>query len=724
MRVLGVNKGVTLSGKALRNGGAAIYDDGKLVALAEERSTGTKYAGGYDTALHRLLDSTGLDLDVDFDQLVVSTCCESIDSAMLGHLLEGHEKLLAVGHHISHASLAFYASGFEDALVAVVDGGGNTLARGAGPTPEWWREKREQASYYLATRARGLELVDVDFLEPYEVGLAEMYRAFTYFLGWHSSVHASKTMALAGHGDRSAIAAKLFEFDGEHLTAPIKNLPADPIGMISDLGQALGANFGEPRRPNQAILRIHRDVAAFVQYGIEEALRVRLAQLKRQLKIERLCLGGGLALNVVVNGKLLDMFPGGVYVPSAPADDGQCLGNVFAGLDRLGVELRALRMRTSLSAEIGPAAKIDSAAVADGLKTMDLASYVVFETTDFSELVAKFIASGSVVCVYQSRSEFGPRALGSRSILADPRRTDVTSELNTMKRREWFMPFAPAVLRQKMSQWFRPTCESPFMSFAVHALEDTTTRHSAVANVDGTSRVQTVDPESDKIIGGILSSFRAHTNVPFVVNTSFNLGGDPIVETIPQALKAFSQMPVNVLAIGRFVVVKSISPTAADLPLEGSIKELELTVRRGGAAAAIDTTDRSVAAVIRQLQYSTNSVVFVRTELPLFGPYLDWLRQGRKVTTIRFRRNAVEIPFSDRLPLFETPDYGPGDRSRPTEYVQIRGVRYHQFGELDVNDAERDGFDGLDHMRKELHEIYPALSDEDWVTVYQISITK
>jgi hypothetical protein len=112
--------------------------------------------------------------------------------------------------------------------------------------------------------------------------------------------------------------------------------------------------------------------------------------------------------------------------------------------------------------------------------------------------------------------------------------------------------------------------------------------------------------------------------------------------------------------------------------------------------------------------------VFVRTELPLYGPYLGWLREGRKVTTIRFRKGAVEIPYSHILPLFKTDDYSAGDRTRPTDYVRIRGLRHQLFGELTDEDAWRDGFTDLEHMRRDLHEIYPDLSDDSWVTVYNI----
>ncbi|MFI7383962.1 carbamoyltransferase C-terminal domain-containing protein [Streptomyces sp. NPDC049813] len=722
MKVLGVSKQQTLGGQRIRNGGSALYVDGEIFALSEDKAQGRKYACGYEESLSALLRHTGLDLDRDIDIVAVSTCCEPETAALKGHPLEAHPKLVSVNHHFSHAALAFHASGYDRSLVVINDAGGNTLS-GPEVTARWWEHPREQASYYLADKRSGIRLIDRDFDKPFDVGLGEMYRAFTHYLGWTSSVYSSYTMALAGHGDRDAVPAELFSFDGHHLSAPIRNDPGDPIGMITRLGRALGVNFGEPRSPKGAILRIHRDLAAFIQRSIEDALRKKLTVLAKKHGVDRVCLAGGTALNVVANGTLLEVFPGGVYVPSAPGDDGQCLGNVYAALTADGNRGFAVpSINTSLDACVGPGDKIDSAAVAGTLKKCGLTSYVVFETADFSDIAAKFLAAGSVVCVFQRQSEFGPRALGARSILADPRRADVVHELNALKRRDWFMPFAPAALASHMQDWFAPVASSPFMSFALQATPRALQQIPAVVNADGTARVQTVEDGENSPLSRTLYSFYGMTGIPVLLNTSFNHGGSPIVQTMEQAVDSFSSMPVNVLVLGRFIVVKSLSPAPSDLPLEGSFDDLSMQVFRAGSPTAVDVSVPSVRSVIRQLQDYTESVVFVRTQFPLYGQYLDWMRQGQKHTTIRFRRDAVEIPFSKRLPLFETSDYGPGDRTHPAEHVQINGVRYHRFGELTLEDAEKDGFRDVAHMRHDLKTIYPTMQDNDWVTVYDIEL--
>ncbi len=721
MRILGVNKGSTSCGKALRNGGAAAYIDGRTVAIAEERVTGHKYAGGYTNSLDVLLRSQSLEID-DFDEIGVSTCCETEKMAEQDHELATDPRVRSVNHHLSHAALAFYPSGFDRALVVVIDGGGNVLAEDACTTEadKWWTFPREQHTYYMATRKHGLELVDRDFTAPYEVGLGEMYRAFTYYLGWHSSTHSSRTMALAGHGRRGAIKGDLFNIHNNRLTGHVKNCPPDPVGMVAELAYTLDVDFGEPRRPGDAILQVHKDVAAFVQDQTERALTRRIADLKRKLAVDQLCMAGGLALNVVANGRLFELFPHGMYVPSAPGDDGQCLGNVYALLaKRKDIVSSMPSITNSADTFLGPPNRVNSKAVATALADCNVKNYIVFETSDHSDLLARMLAGGDVVCLYQDRSEFGPRALGARSLLADPRRADTVSRLNTLKGREWFMPFAPAVLADDMQDWFESTVASPFMSFAVKATSRALNEIPAIVNADGTARVQTVTADVNAPLWKILTQFAKRTSIPVLLNTSFNLGGKPIVESADQAVRAFKEMPVNVLGLGRFVILKSLSP---DLPVSSAIKGLTIEVYTSRAETPTSVPASRPRTTIRRLQALTDSVVFVRTELPLYGKYLEWLRKGRKVTTIRFRKGAVEVPFASELPLYETADFSPGDRTRPTEHVSIAALRYHRFGELTEADASRDGFESFDDMRNALTEIYPGLSDGDWVTVYDISL--
>jgi ASC-1-like (ASCH) protein len=202
------------------------------------------------------------------------------------------------------------------------------------------------------------------------------------------------------------------------------------------------------------------------------------------------------------------------------------------------------------------------------------------------------------------------------------------------------------------------------------------------------------------------------------------LGGRPIVETVQDAVEAFAAMPINVLALGRFVVVKNLSPELAVsgvLPLTYSIPT---TLVRGARREKLDVEGGLSRRVIRRVQEDTEAVVFVRHDFPLYGPYLEWLRAGRKVTTIRYRRRGVEVPRDAVLPLFETADYGVGARERPAAQVRVKSIRYQRFGELSRDDAVNDGFESLDHMLDDFCKIYPKLREEDWVTVYGIALVE
>jgi hypothetical protein len=280
------------------------------------------------------------------------------------------------------------------------------------------------------------------------------------------------------------------------------------------------------------------------------------------------------------------------------------------------------------------------------------------------------------------------------------------------------------VLAEEMHEWFDQVCDSPFMSFAIRAGKRALRELPAVVNSDGSARVQTVHSSEKGALRRVLEQFAKETGVPVLLNTSFNLGGGPIVESLEQAVLAFEKMPINVLGVGRFVIVKSLSPDLADLPVSSSLRDLNLEIYQGTGVRPVQVSGSpKTGPLIRRLQDLTGSVVFVRTELPLYGEYLDWLREGRKVTTIRFRKGAVEIPFGSVLPLFATQDFGPGDRTRPTEQVTVTGLRYSRFGDLSEQDAKRDGFESRTHMRHALAEkIYPDLADDDWVTVYDIRL--
>jgi carbamoyltransferase len=723
VRILGVTKGRTCSGKLLRQGASVLMHGGRVVAgLAEERATRQKQAGGFDSSLERILEGTGTHLD-QIDTIAISTCCETEAAALDGHRFAGDPRLVTVNHHLSHASLAFYGSGFARAIVVVADGGGNVLADDTRDE-RWWMQPREQMSYYLGTRSDGLQLLGRDFDEPRAVGLGELYRAFTYFLGWPSSRHASRVMALSAHGRRDHFQGDVYHLMDGRLCSVLKNDPMHPIDMIRQLGDTLALDFGEARSAGDEVLPVHQDIAAFAQATLEHALCQKLRWLKTEVKFDDLCLAGGVALNVVANGRILkEGLCRRVYVPPAPADDGQALGNAIATYVKVGKTLTFPSISSSLHTALGPDPKVDSATVSDALHDAGALRYAVFENPDVPKTVAAFLAAGWPVAVLSGRSEYGPRALGQRSILADPRRPWLAAQLNRLKDRDSFMPFAPTVLKERAEEWLGSAVDSPFMSFATPVRQSLRHQIPGVVHCDGTARVQTLDREDGSLLRKVLEIFYVSTGVPAILNTSFNQGGEPIVETVTDAIRSFTEMSISALVLGRFVVLKTLSPELAEfgvLPRSYSIPST--TIVRDGKRREVARPGMPSRDVVRCVQESTGAVVFVRHDFPLYGPYLEWLREGRKVTTIRFRKRGVEVPRQAVLPLFETPDYGVGDRSKPTARVRVKSIRYQRFGDLTAEDAERDGFESVDHMLGDFRKIYPRLQAADWVTLYGIEL--
>jgi carbamoyltransferase len=727
--IAGIMKGQTAFHKSIRSGGAALIelDDRhhKIISLAEERATGRKYAGGFQVALEEILTSAKTSLD-NLDYIAVSSCCEPLEDVLKGLPDLGPARLVPVSHHESHATLTFLGSGYDDALVVVSDGGGDVLDSYMDNARRWWLHPREQLTFWKGNRANGLMLLEKDFADPLETGFGELYRAVSYFLGWHGSRHASKVMALAAYGKRPDSWPGIFELDRDgHIRCAIQNNPEDPIGMIVGLGIKFGLDLGEPRRPHAEILEIHRNLAAYTQFELERAMVARLRELVARTGLRKICLSGGVALNVVANGVIQRELGFPVYVAPAPSDDGQALGNALAAWWKRVPErggLKEFKISRSSEAQLGPKRKADSATVSGALARHELDWCAVFEYSSSAHVVARVIAAGSMICVFQERSECGPRALGSRSILGDPRLEDGRALFNQVKGRDWFMPFAPSVGGDIGEIWFSAPIESPFMSFAVNFSPNKLGKVRAVTSNDGTGRVQSVTPGEDSFIAKVVREFYSITDIPMVLNTSFNMGGRPIVETVDDAFSSFANMPINIMAFGRFLVVKSLSPELIqaevmpkEFPIGGAI--VRDGIRRDLALSTLTSRE-----CIRKVQERTGLVVFIRSELPLYADFLMRLREGKKRSTIRYRKGAVELPSFKRLPLYETPDYGVGDRSSPTAIVEISEIRYQIFGELTEEDAVVDGFSSLAEMRRELTEIYKSLQDDEWVTIYSIEL--
>ncbi|MGD8396369.1 MAG: carbamoyltransferase [Candidatus Eiseniibacteriota bacterium] len=553
---------------------AALYRNGALVAAAsEERFTRRKHDAGYpEHAIRYCLEEGGIgvgDLDyvgfyekplIKFERILYtyfSTFPRSYRSFLramplwlkeklwipgtLRHRLGYGGPLLFSDHHESHAASAFLVSPFERAAILTVDGVGEwstaSLGRGEGTRIELLREIRF----------------------PHSLGL--LYTAFTYYLGFKVNSAEYKVMGLAPYGEPRYLeqveqVAALDE-DGSF------RLDLDYFDFHTGLrmtGERFNALFGgPPRRPDDPMDQRHFDIAASIQRYTEEAV-LRLGRHVHGLTGEsNLCMAGGVALNCVANGRLLREGPfDDIWIQPAAGDAGGAIG-VAALIHHsvLGNEGRFVLPH----AYWGPG--FDDGAIramleADGVPFQELDRQELLETT------ARLIEDQQVIGWFQGRMEFGPRALGNRSIIADPRNPENKDRVNLkIKFRESFRPFAPTVLADRASDYFEIDRASPYMLLTAQVREDRRVIPS-VTHLDGSARLQTIARDDNPLYYDLIREFEKRTGVPVIINTSFNVRGEPIVCTPADAYRCFLRTDMDYLVLHRFLVAKSDLVTEAD----------------------------------------------------------------------------------------------------------------------------------------------------------------
>lgn len=295
MNIIGLNSGTTKFGKKLKDGGSCLIRNGSLVSvILEERISRIKQDGGYNKSLETLLHSNGL-RPKDIDAVAYSTCCEIVNSDFSIDYLDTSVRYIPVNHHLSHAYGVFSLCPFNEAIIIVIDAGGNVLD---GNDDDWWKNRREQHTYYVGTQD-GIQLLDTDFVDAFQTGFAEAYRAFTHYLGWGSSHYAGKVMALSAYGNISRFAGKhLFSLSGDKLQSVCRNNPKFPIEMIVNLFKDLNVEGISTRNKGGEILDAHQDVACWIQSEMEEAFLAKIDNLVKRTGIRNLCFAGGLDTTV------------------------------------------------------------------------------------------------------------------------------------------------------------------------------------------------------------------------------------------------------------------------------------------------------------------------------------------------------------------------------------------------------------------------------------------
>ncbi len=441
-------------------------------------------------------------------------------------------------HHMSHAASCFLPSPFEEAAILTVDGVG-----------EW-----ATASYGVGKGTDVTMLKEIRF--PHSLGL--LYSAFTYYLGFKVNSAEYKVMGLAPYGkpvhfDRIMREMVHLKEDGS-FKLDMKYFAYDH-GLRMTNGAFDEFFGGPPRKPETWMAEREFDIAASVQKVCEEVVLHMVRHLHAQTGLTRLCMAGGVALNCVANGRVIRETPmKELWVQPAAGDAGGAVGVAHYLYNTIEKRPRA---KGWTHAYLGP--QFTDAEIAQYLDGAG-AKYTTLTDHDLPRRTAKLVSEGNVVGWFQGRMEFGPRALGARSILADPRDPKMRDTLNMkIKFREGFRPFAPSVLMDKAAEWFEIDCDSPYMLLVAQVREGKRTIPS-VTHVDNSARLQTVTRDEAPLYYDLIRAFDEITGVPIVINTSFNVRGEPIVCTPHDAYLCFMRTNMDHLVLGHHLLDKKEQP--------------------------------------------------------------------------------------------------------------------------------------------------------------------
>ena len=463
-------------------------------------------------------------------------------------------------HHFSHAASAYYPSPFNDATILTLDGVGEwattTMAKGYGQELEILKE--------------------IHF--PHSIGL--LYSAFTYYTGFKVNSGEYKVMGLAPYGEpkfKNLILDKLIDLK-EDGTFRLNMEFFDYATGLKMTNEKFSKLFGKPVRNSRKDLltQFHMDIASSIQVITEEIV-LRLARsIAKDNESKNLCMSGGVALNCVANGKILkEKIFENIWIQPAAGDAGGALGAALALWHKELKQERLTSLKDNMRGSyLGPSFNNDE--ILDKLTTLG-ADFEKLSEEDLLKITAKELSKEKIIGWFQGRMEFGPRALGARSIIADPRSETMQKKLNLkVKFRESFRPFAPSVIREDLSEWFDLDCDSPYMLlvadvknnikkemteeekklFGIEKLNVKRSDIPAVTHVDYSARVQTVHEDTNPRYYKLIKNFKNITKCPVLVNTSFNVRGEPIVCSIEDAYKCFMGTDLDILVCGDFILYK------------------------------------------------------------------------------------------------------------------------------------------------------------------------
>jgi carbamoyltransferase len=431
-----------------------------------------------------------------------------------------------VEHHLAHAISAYSFSGFDDAAVLVLDG------RGAWEASSLWHGRDGRLEHVWTI--------------PWPNSLGLFYAQFTQYLGFQPYSDEWKVMGLAPYGEPGINLRDFIIPDDNPYKVSTRLLLDDKPAPLA----GITARLGPQREAESEIDPKHKNLAFAVQDACEEAMMTLARAAVAKTDSRNICLAGGVALNSKANGKILSSgIVDRIFVQPAAGDDGVCLGAALAPYLDNGGKLPKHKMRHAYLGAENSDEEIEKALTTYKLRATRVG--------DPAAAAAEMLANGKILGWVQGRMEFGPRALGARSILADPRDPEMNAKVNNaVKFREWWRPFAPSMLAEVAGEYIESATDSPFMILTAQVKPEKRSVIPSVTHVDGSARPQTVERDVNPLYWRLIREFGNRTGVPVVMNTSFNLRGEPIVSTPTDAVRTFFSSGMDALVIGSFVVEK------------------------------------------------------------------------------------------------------------------------------------------------------------------------
>ncbi len=523
----------------------AIWQNGKIYALAAERVDRIKHSMDAFPAYQFLIKKRSIDLKYKY---------------CFNYFSPEYTPFQEIDHHLAHAASAYYASPYNEAAILVVDGMGPYRNNLYASTSLW---------HGVNHKINLLKII----AEPYPCyrSIGHFYSAISWYLGFNF-FDSSHTMSIAAYGDPRKFYPKissliwntdeLFQTDPEFIKFSLYNKFSNAFTnppsteWMQDKQKKYSLVLGPPRSDNEELKQIHYDIAAATQTKTEDILAKIIRKLYSLTNTDNLCYSGGVALNCVANGRIINNSPfKNVFIQPASDDTGQALGKVLYRLnnDFRQPEKKIWKMHDAF---LGPGYSNKEFNIAINNSSNHNFEFKSFKSKEIPGIAAELITKGNVIGWFQGRSEFGPRALGHRSILADARKLQSVKRIDEcFKRREWYRPFSPSLLRDFAFDYTSKAVVDDFMLRAVKIDSKFRKLTPAVIHIDGRARVQKV-VSINNIYYDLLKEIERRTGLPVVLNTSLNLPGQPIVETPDDALLSFHNSNLGYLILGNFLIWK------------------------------------------------------------------------------------------------------------------------------------------------------------------------